>query len=129
MTSKNNISDIVELKLYSCIGKYAGEDRNLFSIRFKAKVVKLLLNCFFSFKNRRRNRLSHYLYERQKRGLFLSSFLRMVEGYTVLVRPRDSGDLLINCRLEQKHSNKTEDENNSGINEGVRHIIPFDGQR
>lgn len=121
LTTKNSVRDVVELKLNPCAGKNADKHNYFFDIGLQAKRLKLIIYRLFSRKRRRRDWLFHELYERQKRGLRLSTFLRSFEGNAVFTGLGNTGDLSVNRGLEQQHGGKTKNESNGGPNESVGH--------
>lgn len=122
MATKYEICNAVEFKFNTCCGKCAKQNGGFFYIRFQARRLNYFFNCLFSLKHSSRYWVFHYLYERQRRGLYLSPILRAFEGNTILTCPGNASDFSINGRLEQEKGDKPKDEGYGGPNEKVGHI-------
>lgn len=122
MTAKDYVRNAIEFKLNSSCGKCAHKNRYSFFVCLQARRLYYLFNYLLTFKHSRRDRVFHYLYQRQRRGLRLSAFLCAFEGNTVFTRTCDARNLSVNCGLEQKKRDKPKDECYCGPDKEVGHM-------
>lgn len=121
LASKNDVGNVVELKFNPRSSESARKYGNFFSIRSQAQRLNLLLYRLLTFKRRRRDRIFHDLYERQKRGLLLSPFLRALEAHAIFPGARNLSDLSFDGGTKQEKGNKPKDESYGRPNESVGH--------
>ncbi len=122
MATKNYVRDVVEFKLNSCNGESTNKNRYFFALSSQAKRLNLFINKLFSSKRSRRDWVFHDLYERQRRGVGISTSLRALERNAVFRSPTNTSDLFINRGLKQQHGDKTKNECYGRPNQDIGHM-------